>query len=128
MGKNDTTRTTAPSFTTEVGTTIGPAPEAAAALEGAKAELETAEGAKPADGKPPRSVYKHKPCGSITRMRPALVEAVAKGRPFDEPFCEGCRKTAPAVEFVWCELEGGGVNVTEEPVGGEKSAAPVAAG
>lgn len=121
MGKNDTTKTTTPptDFTVEIGTTLkAETTEAAAALEQVKAEVSATPVAP--DAKPPRSVYKHKTCGSLTRMRPGMVKAVAEGKKLETPFCEGCRTTAPASEFVWCEVEGGAVSVTKEPVGDAK--------
>jgi len=115
MGKNDTTKTTAPDFTVEIGATMkADTAEAATALEQVKADVEAAATNSPATDKPPRSVYKHKTCGSLTRMRPGMVKAVAEGKKLETPFCEGCRTTAPASEFVWCDVEGGGVSVTKE--------------
>lgn len=74
------------------------------------------------------TTFKHTTWGSITHLRAGLAEAIERdprrleaGLP-----CEGCGVHVPATKCVWCELEGGGVTVTDRACLEPEKSEPVA--
>lgn len=54
--------------------------------------------------RPVRRSYKHKKCGTITRMNQKIAETYARNPSFyGATYCIECRKHLPVSEFVWVD-------------------------
>lgn len=52
--------------------------------------------------RPVRQSYRHRECGTVTRMELSLAETYARDPKFySETFCVGCRRHFPVEEFTW---------------------------